>query len=127
MMIDGLFNNAGYLTAKKLLDATVLRHDAIAANLANLETPNYKRLDLAPAFSTELRQALATGDLTQLTAMQPKLEVDPTAIASHDGNTVSMESELLQLQQNSVAHAVESQLITASLLRLRTAITGRSL
>ena len=40
-MIQTLFNQSNYVVTKKLLDATVLRHQAIAGNLANVETPNY--------------------------------------------------------------------------------------
>jgi hypothetical protein len=47
-MIDALFTDSDYVAAKKMLDVTVLRHQAIASNLANVETPNYKRLDVSP-------------------------------------------------------------------------------
>ena len=53
-MIDGLFASANYQGVKKMLDATVLRQEAIASNLANIETPNYKRVDVSPAFASEL-------------------------------------------------------------------------
>ena len=61
-MIDALFNQPTYVAAKKMLDVTVLRQEAIASNLANLETPNYKRLDVAPSFEAQLSQAVASGD-----------------------------------------------------------------
>ena len=48
-MIEALFNQPNYQATKKLLDVSVLRHEALASNLANLETPNYKRIDVAPA------------------------------------------------------------------------------
>ena len=125
-MIDALFNQTYYTAAKKMLDATVLRHEAIASNLANLETPNYKRLDVAQSFSTQLKQAMGSDDSAQISALHPKLEVDPTAVAqSRDGNTVQLESELANLQQNTVAHAVETQMITSQMVRLRLAITGK--
>ena len=125
-MIDGLFNQTNYVTAKKLLDATMLRHEAIASNLANIETPGYKRLDIAPSFNTELQQAMTANDPSQIASVQPKLEVDAHAVAQgRDGNTVQLETELANLQQNTVAHSLQTQLITASLLRLRLAITGR--
>src|SRR6266851_2302220 len=112
-MIDALFNEPNYLAAKKLMDATALRQEAIASNLANLETPHYQRVDVAPSFTTELSQAL--------------LEVDSTAVAQNkDGNTVDLETELMEENKNVLAHALEAQLITGSLLRLRLAITGRS-
>ena len=55
-MIDALFNQPNYQATRKLLDATVLRHEALASNLANLETPGYKRMDVAPVFETELQK-----------------------------------------------------------------------
>ena len=59
--------------------------------------------------------------------MKPSLGVDLNAVASNrDGNTVQLENELVQLNQNSMEHALETQLITGSLLRLRLAITGHS-
>src|SRR6266852_5649102 len=128
VMITGLFCQPNYLAAKKLLDATVLRHEAIASNLANLETPNYKRLDVAPSFQTELRQAMSGENPAGIANVQPVLEADPTAIASgRDGNNVQLEPELARLNQNFLEHTLETQLITGSLVKLRLAITGRSI
>ena len=126
-MIDAIFSQTGYVTAKKMLDATALRHDAIASNLANLETPNYRRIDVAPSFGSKLRQAILSGEATQVNQQQPTLAVDSTATATNrDGNTVQLESELLALNQNTAAHALETQLVSGQLFRLRLAITGRS-
>jgi len=126
-MIDALFNQPNYLATKKMLDATVLRHEAIASNLANLETPNYKRLDVAPNFSTQLQQALGSHDASRLASLQPTLAVDASASAANrDGNTVQLETELMNLNQNTLNHTLETQLLTGSLLKLRLAITGRS-
>ena len=127
-MIDALFNDSNYVAAKKMMDATVLRHEAIAGNLANIDTPNYKRVDVDSSFSAELKQALASGDAGQLAGLQPKLAVDSSAVAqSRDGNTVNLETELANLQQNTLAHGLESQLINYTLLHLQTAITGRTI
>ena len=43
-----------------------------------------------------------------------------------DGNTVQLEDELLAMNQNTLQHTLETQLITGSLLKLRLAITGRA-
>jgi flagellar basal-body rod protein FlgB len=126
-LIDGIFGQATYVTAKKLLDATALRHEALASNLANIETPGYKRLDVSPNFKQELSRALVAGDGRSLAQLKPSLAVDTTATgSSRDGNNVQLENELLQLNQNTLAHTVETQLITGSLLKLRLAITGRA-
>lgn len=126
-MIEGLFNQTNYVAAKKMLDVTAMRHEAIASNLAHLETPNYKRLDVAPNFATELQQAVAARSLDQIQSVSPRLAIDTTAVASRkDGNTVQLESELLKLNKNFMEHQLETQLITGAMLKLRLAITGRS-
>ncbi|MFM8879165.1 MAG: flagellar basal body rod protein FlgB [Verrucomicrobiota bacterium] len=127
-MIQSLFNQSNYVVTKKLLDATVLRHQAIAGNLANVETPNYKRIDVAPSFQTELVAAVKANDGDRIANLSaPILSDDPTAVASNrDGNSVNLEQEMLAMNENNLAHSLETQLITGSMLKLRMAITGRS-
>jgi flagellar basal-body rod protein FlgB len=126
-MIEGLFNQPSYLAAKKTLDAVAVRQEAIANNIANLETPGYKRVDLAPSFRTELDRACASGDSQQIAALKPSLAPDPSAMPnSKDGNTVSLENEMMQLNQNTMTHTLESQMLSSMLLRLKMAITGKS-
>ena len=126
-MIEALFNQPGYLAAKKALDAVALRQEAISSNIANLETPGYKRVDLAPQFQTELEKAVSSGNSQDIASLKPTLAVDTTAISnSKDGNTVHLENELMQLNQNGVTHALETQLVSNMLSRMRLAITGKS-
>lgn len=126
-MIDALFNDPGYLGAKRMLDATVARHEAIASNIANAETPHYKRLDLAPSFRQELQNALAANNPAQLNSLQPTLAPDPTALpANRDGNTVNLERELVELGRNTLENAVQTQIVSANLAKLRMAISGKT-
>ena len=125
-MIQALFNQPNYVGAKKMLDATVLRHSAIASNIANLETPDYQRVDLAPTFQADLQKALSSRDSDRIGSVRPALAIDSEAVASNrDGNTVHLETELLELSQNTLQHTLETQLVTGALLKLRLAITGR--
>jgi flagellar basal-body rod protein FlgB len=126
-MITALFNQPNYVGAKKMLDATVLRHHAIAQNIANVETPRYRRVDLAPTFQSEFQKALQSQSAAQIERVEPGLTVDTRALpVSRDGNTVNLEDELLQLSQNTMQHALETQLISGTLLKVRMAITGKS-
>jgi flagellar basal-body rod protein FlgB len=125
-MIEALFNQPNYLAAKKTLDATVLRQEAIANNIANLETPGYKRIDVAPSFETELERASASGDPAEINSLKPTLTVDTTAVpSSRDGNTVHLQNELMQMNENTMAHSLETQLVSGMLQRMQMAITGR--
>ncbi len=125
-MIEALFSQPYYVASKKMLDVTVMRHEAIASNLANLETPNYKRIDVSPSFEAQLHQAVANRDTAQMASLEPRLAVDTQAVTGRsDGNTVQLETEMLKLNQNTVEDALETQLITVSLTNMRLAITGR--
>ncbi len=125
-MIDALFSQPNYAAMKKMLDATALQHQAIASNLGNVEKPGYQRVDVNPSFAAELKQAMGSKDVAAIANLQPALTVDATAVANtKDGNTVQLEKELMSMNQNTIAHTLETQLITGQLLRLRLAITGR--
>ena len=125
-MIDALFNQSSYVAAKKMLDVNLMRHEAIASNIGNIETPNYKRVDVSPAFETQLQQAISSGDMEQISSLQPQIGIDTQAHSSRsDGNTVQLESELLKMNQNTLENAVETQIVSGSLARMRMAVTGR--
>jgi flagellar basal-body rod protein FlgB len=125
-MIEALFNQPNYLAAQRVLDLTTLRQEVIQGNMANLETPGYKRLDVGPAFESQLRQAVASGDAAQLAHLRPEAAVDSSAVSSRrDGNTVNLEDELLRQNHNALEHTLATQLVTGALLRMRLAITGR--
>ncbi len=127
-MIDGLFAGVNYQGTKKMLDATVLRHEAISSNLANIETPHYKRIDLNPNFASDLSGAIKSQSRGSVENLRPTVGMDFKAIAqSLDGNTVQLESELLHLQDNTLAHQMQTQLITGSLQKLRYAISARGI
>lgn len=126
-MISALFDQPGYAAAKRMMDATALRHEAIASNIANLETPNYKRVDINDSFQQALASAVASKDSKSISNVPLSIVQDQTAMAANrDGNTVQLEKEMLALNQNTLAHALETQLVSGSLLKMRLAITGRS-
>lgn len=125
-MIEALFNQPNYLAAKKSLDAVVLRQEAIANNLANLETPGYKRVDLAPQFDQELERACASGDAQTISSLLPALAVDAHSPAGKDGNTVHLEAEMMRMNQNAMMHSLDTQLASGTLAKLRMAITGHA-
>ena len=124
-MIDPIFNSENYQLTRKLLDGVALRQEAIAANVANAETPGYRRLDLAPDFLEQLKSSMASGDLARGNiAVKPTLTEDTHARALRpDGNTVEIEKELLEMNKNSVAHEYLTQIITNNIKQLKMAIT----
>ena len=126
-MIDALFNQPNYVAAKRVLDAVALRQEAIASNVANLETPGYKRVDLAPDFQAALDRATSSGNVQKLSTLKPFLAPDETALPNgRDGNSVSLEKEMMMMSQNTLTNALETQLVAGTFAKLRMAITGKS-
>lgn len=128
VMIDPIFHSDNYQVARKLLDATVLRQEAIASNIANAETPGYRRLDVTPDFAQQLKASVASGELRAgASQLKPQLAEDLTARSVRpDGNTVEIERELLAMNRNAVQHEYLTELISGNLKQLRLAITGRN-
>ena len=127
-MIDPIFQSGNYQLARKLLDATALRHEAIATNIANAETPGFRRLDISPDFEQQLRARVAAGDLgaTSGATLRPKLAEDVNARTLRpDGNTVEIERELLAMNRNAVEFEYLTDMVSGNLKQLKLAITGR--
>src|SRR5476651_2360052 len=76
-MLDPIFQSGNFQLAQKLLDGAALRQQAIAANIANAETPGYRRVDVAPDFAEHLKASFQSGDRDALAdTVQPKLTED---------------------------------------------------
>jgi flagellar basal-body rod protein FlgB len=107
-MIDPVFQSTNYQLARKLLDAAALRHEAIATNIANAETPGFRRLDVGPDFAQQLRAQVMAGELSgPSSSLQPKLSEDTSARSLRpDGNTVEIEASELagRLFQHELDH-----------------------
>jgi flagellar basal-body rod protein FlgB len=125
-ILDNLYSQENYLISKKLLDATHLRHEALANNLANVETPGFKRRDLPKTFSTELRRAVDNGDLGKIKSMHPRSQIDRDAKPVRmDGNTVQVEDELLAMNRNALNYEYLTGAVSGSIKELNLAIRGR--
>jgi len=125
-ILDNLYSQENYLISKKLLDVTHLRHETLANNLANVETPGFKRRDLPKTFSVELRRAVDKNDLSSVKSMNPRSEVDRDAKPVRmDGNTVQVEDELLAMNRNALNYEYLSGAVSGSIKELNLAIRGR--
>ncbi len=126
-MIDPIFQTDNYQLARKLLDAAVLRHEAVATNIANAETPGFRRVDVAPDFAVQLKTRVAAGDFGKTAgSIRPQLAEDQTARSVRpDGNTVEMERELMVMNRNAVEYEFLTEIVSNNIKQLKLAITGR--
>ena len=104
-----------YQLIKSSLDATDLRGKTIVNNIANINTPGYKRKYVS--FEETLNKA----------NKQPKVEVkeDKSTSMRTDGNNVDLESEKVNQAANSLMYNGLVSITNTKLAIARTVITGR--
>jgi len=111
--------------ATRVMDFTSARARALNMNLAHASEPGYRRVDVD--FST-LAKALQEEDAAKraraLASVAPKVEVDATAPAGADGNTVNFEREQIQNDKNALIHELAAAMVSATLQQMRSAISG---
>lgn len=126
-MIEPIFQADDYQLARKLLDVAALRHEAIASNMANAETPGYHRIDVSADFERQLRDRMAAGGPTRgaLDTLRPVLAEDPSARSLRpDGNNVEIERELVAMNRNSAEFEYLTEIVSHNLKQLKIAISG---
>jgi len=106
---------------ERALDLSAFRHQVIAANLANVDTPGYRTRDLRP-FAGEIEQALA-GEQASFTSVAHEIR---GLLERPDGNNVSVERESLLLAQNQLRFQVAVAFLKSEFHTLSTAINGGS-
>ena len=112
--------NFGIDLLGQVMDTASLRHRVISQNVANVNTPNYQRLEVA--FEGELKKALDTPAGTG--AVVPKVVVSDNP-GRADGNTVDIDREMGDLTKNALLYQAVSQILASRLGSLRSAISGR--
>ena len=96
----------------KAMDASWIRNDAIANNIANADTPGYKRQDVD--FETQLAKALHSSRYTSMDAKVADLKLhrlNPVTYQDYsgfsyriDGNNVDPDTEAVYLAKNQVVY-----------------------
>jgi flagellar basal-body rod protein FlgB len=106
---------------ERVLDVSALRHQVIATNLANVDTPGYRTRDLRP-FADDIERAMA-GEEEEPSFTPVAYEIRGL-LERPDGNNVSVERESLLLAQNQLRFQVAAQFLKAEFHRLSSAING---
>ncbi|MEI7686767.1 MAG: flagellar basal body rod protein FlgB [Planctomycetota bacterium] len=105
----------------RLLDVAAMRHDVIAQNVANVNTPGYTTLEVS--FEDALKESLA-GNSKASNAKAEMVE-GTGGVPREDGNNVDIDMEMARLQKNALYFKVYTQIMANDLAQYRSAITGR--
>jgi len=130
-----LFSKSMSLMGKGL-DAASLRNTVISDNLANIETPGFKKSDVV--FEDELKKALTrTGPIQGMITNakhipigQPSVpQISPAVVRQNsttirnDGNNVDIDSEMAAMAKNTITYSALAQLLNGEFSKLKSAIS----
>lgn len=124
----------------KAMSLRTYRHQVLASNIANADTPHYKARDFDfQAAMRDVEAAKARGSGLELTITAPAhlkgnqgdagsgavdLLYRTETQSAVDGNTVDMDVERTQITENSMQYEFLSRLISDRFQGMRTAISG---
>ena len=136
MPTDSLFSGT-VATLAKSLNLRSIQHKALASNIANMDTPNYKAVELDVAEKMNKNNGSVPGiqlvrtqaahlqfrsdrmDSVQLKAVTPK-----AYSLRGDGNTVDIDRTMGRLAENTLLYNATAQLISRKFKGLMNVIKG---
>jgi len=131
-----IFNKTKIPVLFKSLDAYAMRQRSIADNIANVDTPGYRRSEVA--FEEDLKAALDKRgvfgyrtDPRHLPVGRPRIEdLEPTPFIPKDDslasgkNNVDIDHEMAELAKNQIRFAYAARFMEGAFNRLKSAIRG---
>lgn len=137
-----IFDRGVLAGLERSVNFTVARHQSLLSNVANSDTPGYRRTDLdAKEFRRLLDRGYAADRRHVPNAFAPASTDAPRLVSGprgpyrfsalgrgplrHDGNDVSVEREMALLSENAGQYSAYSALLRKGFRQIRAALTGR--
>lgn len=127
-MFGNVFNNVDVL--HKGLDASWLKNNVIANNIANVDTPGFKASSVS--FESSFKAALGRGFTAKKTRakhidfsgsdMRGVVTLDNGTAYRMDGNNVNIDAQNAELAKNTIYYNALVQQLSSEFRKLRTAI-----
>jgi flagellar basal-body rod protein FlgB len=112
---------------QKALDASWLRNEVISNNIANVDTPGYKRktVKFEEFLSSEMKTGKISKGQTRLKSSDIMVSQDYSTLSYRsDGNNVDIENEMAELATNSLRYNTLIQKMNGDFQNLRKVIRG---
>ncbi len=126
-MIDGVLNSEAIPVLERLAQFAGQRHRLIVDNIANLDTPGYRPVDLSVS---DFQKQLAEAVEDRRAGRKPgpiELQLEPKGdnILFHDGNDRDLERTMQDLAENFLTFRVANDLMRNRFDLINTAIRER--
>ena len=132
MITSNIYNYVNILD--KAADAANIRNELLANNIANVDTPDYKRKDID--FESLLQAELAGGDSLykrvveanqDLSVLNPQVYTDNASLSYRlDGNNVDIATEEAYLAENQIKYQALVDLMNQEFSRYKTVLNSGS-
>lgn len=131
-----LLNSANFNRMERTLDAAVLRQKVSANNVANIDTPNFKRSDVVfeELLNQQMNQKSFVGKRTNPRhipigssgdSAETKIVQDTSSVMNNNLNNVDIDAEMTLVAKNQLRYNVITQQVSHDIRNLRTAIGGK--
>ena len=107
----------------KLLDLTTTKNKVIANNIANTNTPGFKKSEVS--FQKELCKAVKSKNIDKVKNIQESITMSRDKSTRKDGNNVDLDKELVTFYQMSDKHNIYLEILSKKFKGMITAIQGR--
>ncbi len=130
-----IFSTSTIPALERTLAFAQRRHELLAGNVANLDTPGYRARDLDVAdFQNALAESIDRAGETYTQSLLPVTRDDlysgPRAateqVVFHDGSDVSLEHQVTELAKNQHLHSLAAATMRSQFDLLKAAITERA-
>ncbi|MGE5484297.1 MAG: flagellar basal body rod protein FlgB [Ignavibacteriales bacterium] len=122
-LLGSVVNDPTMTLIERGLDLASVRHAALSNNIANVNTPGYKRRDVP--FEDVMREVASGGyeGTSGAAGLERVVTVNTGRTNRNDGNNVDIDYEMTVLAQNSVLYNALARQISQKISLLRTVIT----
>ena len=135
-MIDALFQSTTIPAMEQVVNFTEARHNVLAGNVANVDTPGYQARDISVEdFQTRLKEALDARRGESQSASEAygppgrrlaEVADNPKTILHHDQSKVGMEFQVTEMVKNQLHHNTALAIMTSQFRLLQAAISERA-
>lgn len=135
-MFADLFNSTTIPVLEQVVNFAQTRHQILAGNLANLDTPGYRTRDLSTEkFEASLREAIHARDQGSARSLSgPVSQQNPfvavrnglQSIVRHDDANVGLEQQIMEIAKNQMQHDLAMTMMNNQLQLLGAAISERA-
>jgi flagellar basal-body rod protein FlgB len=135
-MFTGMFESTTIPILQEVVSFTQARHNVLASNIANIETPGYKTRELSVVdFQSRLQEAIeerkhpGVRQSRRDSNYQPAEPLGEVAknsktIMRHDENNVNIEQQAAEVMKNQLEHNMALSLLVNQFQQLQAAIRG---